>query len=396
MRVTLVSPFDPAPRDAEEARRGHVGGVERVLHHLAREVARRGHEVTLLCSTMGDSATAWEDDVRVVRIRRRATVLRAPIAPLAKHLPPDAEVVHVPATYPFTSPAVLRHGTRRNQRVVLDFHFEPDPGTALGRVAARTWRTTGPRAYPLASLVLVRSLAYARSAPSLRNVAEARWRVVPNGVDTDHFSPFGPRVSDPQGYVLVVGRLVPYKGVGVLLRALAMLRDPPPLLVAGDGPLRPALEIQAERWGVDARFLGRVPDAALPALYRGAALTVLPSVNRQEAFGVALLESIACGTPVVASNLPGVADVASLGGLIAEAGNADDLAQALERALIPGALPRGESLALRVQSTHAWPAIGDRLIRAYEEALVLEAAPGKRPRASGVRDAAHPRDHPLL
>lgn len=379
MHVAFVSPFDPSPHDPAEAARGHVGGVERVLHHLSREVAAWGHEVTLVCSTRGKPGVSWEEGIRIVRVARHATIMRAPLAPLARHLPREADLVHVPATYPFTGPAVLRAGSRRRKRLVLDFHFEPDPGTMLGRVAARAWRAAGPRSYDLASLVLVRSLEYGRSAPSLNAVPESRWRVVPNGVDTDRFSPHGPRRTDPDHYLLVVGRLVRYKGVGVLLHALARLRSPPPLLIAGDGPLRPSLEILAKRLHVDARFLGRVPDTALPGLYRGAALTVLPSVNRQEAFGVALLESMACGTPVAASGLPGVAEVASLGGLLAEPGSAPSLAETIERALEPGALPRGDALARRVRRIYAWPVIGQRLVLAYEETLGLrEPASGRR------------------
>jgi glycosyltransferase involved in cell wall biosynthesis len=391
MRITIVSPFDPAPPPGEAAGGAHVGGVERVLLRLAHEVAARGHDATLLCSTEGRASTSWEGRLRVVRVPRRGTVLRAPVAGLARHVPRETDLVHVPATYPFTTPAILRAARRRGIPAVLDFHFEPDPGTRFGRAAAAAYRHWGPRSYPLASLALVRSRAYAAQAPSLARVPPERLRVLPNGVDAKQFQPHGPRRAG--SYVLVVGRLVPYKGVEVLIRAMAKLRGAPPLTIVGDGPLRPQLEGLALRMGVQAAFLGRVPDEELPALYRGAALTVLPSVNRQEAFGIALVESMACGTPVVASDLPGVAEVARLGGLLARPGDADALALALVQALQPGAVPRGEPLAERVKARYAWPALGDALLSYYAEALgavpsTLQA-PEVRPRARAGR-------HPVL
>lgn len=391
MRVTLVSPYDPSPPSAAEAARATVGGVERVLHRLALEVAGRGHDVTLLASARGPPRVTWEEGVRLVRVPRLGTLLRAPVAGLARHLPRETDLVHVPATYPFTTPAVLRAARRRGVPSVLDFHFEPDPGTALGRAAALAYRAVGPPSYRLADAVLVRSRGYAATAPSLRGIPRGRLRVVPNGFDPRVFHPAGPRA--PGDYLLVVGRLVPYKGVEVALRALARLPGAPPLAIAGDGPLRARLEVLAARLGVEARFLGRVPDDALPRLYRGARLTLLPSVNRQEAFGIALLESMACGTPVVASRLPGVEEVASAGGLLAAPGDPAALAAVLREALDAKDLPRGDDLAARVRERYAWPAVAERLLGVYEEVLELRAR-GARPR--GVARPAHPGRHSVL
>jgi len=371
MRVTLVSPFDPHP-GAAQRRRAHVGGVERVFGHLARELARRGHDVTLVCSSERAAPTRHEDGVRMVRARRRFTVLRAPVARLDRHVPRESDLVHVAATYPFTTNRVLAHAARVQQPAILDFHFEPAPGTPVGKLAARVYGRWGPRAYGSAQAVLVRSLAYGRSSPSLARVPEERWRVLPNGVDTDRFHAEG--VHGEGDYLLFVGRLVPYKGLHVLLKALAMRPPGVPLLVVGDGPLRGRLEREARRLGVNVRFLGHVSDEDLPRLYRGARLTILPSVTRQEAFGLSLLESMACGTPVVASALPGVEEVARQGGLVAPPGDAVQLAETLAAAM-DADLPRGARLAARIHDGYSWPAVADQLVSLYQE--VLDARPGR-------------------
>ncbi len=364
MHLTLVSPFDPFPEHAD-GEAAHVGGVERVYAEVARRLADRGHDVHLVCSTDGTGGQTEHHGISVTRRRRATTVFRAPACRLYREIG-ETDLVQVPATYPITAPTVLRHAQREGWPALLDFHFEPRPPSTMGKAGARVYRKVGPATYDSAALVAVRSQAYAKSAPSLQGIPDEKLRVVPNGIDPDRFRPDGPaRGGD---YLLFVGRLVPYKGLHVLLQAVARSMDIDlPVVIAGDGPLREDLEAQAARLGVDATFLGYVPDEDLPALYRGAALTVLPSVNGQEAFGITLLESMACGTPVVASDLPGVADVATLGGLVANTGDAGSLAYQLERALDPGRLDQGSDLADRIRGSYSWEAVTDRFEAVYHE-----------------------------
>lgn len=384
MRITLVSPYDPDPVEVQ-AGQAVVGGVERVFAEVSRNLAQRGHDVTMLCSTDGAADRRHQRGVRMLRHPRRMTLLRAPVANLAALVPQASDVVHVAATYPFTTPAVLRKAKRMGVPSVLDFHFEPRPPGVLGRLAANVYGQLGPRAYPLADAVLVRSLDYARSATSLRAVPETRWRVVPNGIDPQVFRP-GHRTEGE--YILFVGRLVPYKGLEVLLHAMARNPAGLPLVVAGDGPLRASLESLASRLGVKARFLGRVADEALPDLYRNARVTVLPSVNGQEAFGIALVESMACGTPVVASNLPGVASVAREGGLVFPIGDVAALAAQLRNATEPGRLLRGEPLASKIHRLYSWDAVTNSILGVYEDLARGLPAVEAVPRTSPIGDPA--------
>lgn len=361
--MTLVSAYDPYPPEGADDR--HLGGVERVFARFAEGLSLRGHEVTIVCSGARQHESR-AGDVTVRRIRPRGTLLRAPVVDLRKHIPEDTDLVHVAATYPFVTPGVIRHARRNRLPCVLDFHFEPDPVTWPGRVAARLYQFVGPPSYSQADHVLVRSHDYAHHAPSLRHVAPGRLTALPNGVDGDRFSPHGPREGD--GNLLFVGRLVPYKGLDTLLHALAMMTDPPPLWIVGDGPLRPRLQVTASRLGVPIRFLGRVPDERLPSLYRGARLTVLPSVGRQECFGISLLESMACGTPVVASDLPGVRAVARRGGRTAPAGDPGAWARILQETL-DGPTPDPHALAERVHAECSWDAVVDRLQTVYHKVV---------------------------
>lgn len=389
LRIALVCPFDPQPPTARSGD-AQVGGVERVFAEVARRLAARGHDVTLLCSTDGRPGRAVEDGVKVVREKRHLTLFRAPVCTLTRRIPYTSDIIQVAATYPFTTPAVLHRARRLGIPAVLDFHFEPHLESPLGRLAAQAYRRVGPPAYKLADAVAVRSLSYAERSPGLADVPKDRLRVVPNGFDPERFSPVGSRRRGD--YLLFVGRLVPYKGLEVLLRAMAKGRITVPLLIVGDGPLRQPLRALASRLRVDAHFLGHVPDRDLPSLYRGACLTVLPSVNKQEAFGIALIESMACGTPVLASALPGVREVAEVGGLTAPPGDVDALAAQLKAALEPGALERGAPLSAKVGRLYSWDAVTDRLVEVYREVLANRRTLLDRPE---VMPAAHPGRHPV-
>ena len=165
-------------------------------------------------------------------------------------------------------------------------------------------------AFARASRIIVASPTLAESAPQLREW-KAKCVVIPYGVDAGHESgadrcrqradAIRQELGTP--IVLFVGRLVSYKGADVLLEAM---RDIPAIaLLVGDGPERSALERQAGTLGISdrIRFLGEVSDDELAALYRACDLFVLPSVTRQEAFGVVQIEAMSCGKPVVSTEL---------------------------------------------------------------------------------------------
>lgn len=363
MRLAILSPYDPRPPEDGADPLALRGGVEEALDRTAKGMAARGHDVTLVCSAPASSTQTDVDGVRVVRVKRRGVVFRNPLAPLRRAIPWDAEVVHVPATYAFVSdvvPLLERRAT------VLDYHFDVHGTSAPMRAAAWTHRQTLGRGMLRATRVVCKSLDYARHSRVLRRVPEPRLRWVPNGVDVDEFDADAARGED----VVCVGRLVPYKGVDVLVRAAPRIHRETGarVVVIGDGPERARLEAMAK--GAPVEFLGRLPREEVRRRLATARVAVLPSVNSQEAFGIALLEAMASGAPVVASDLPGVREVAKLGGITAPPCDPDALAQAVALAWHkPAAFGSPRDLRARVAATYGWPAVLDRWERVYREAV---------------------------
>ena len=115
----------------------------------------------------------------------------------------------------------------------------------------------------------------------------------------------------PRPRVAYLGRLAPQKDVGTLLQAFARLPADTQLMLAGDGPDRPALQHRAQRFGGRVHFTGFVPHVKVPAVLRHVDLLVLPSLY--EDLSSALIEAMAAGLPVVATRVGGIADLVRYG-----------------------------------------------------------------------------------
>jgi glycosyltransferase involved in cell wall biosynthesis len=143
-----------------------------------------------------------------------------------------------------------------------------------------------------------------------------------NGVDVDRFRPIDidQEMSrmlgfDPDAtnlfFLSVLDEYHEYKGLENLLKAMQILSSSFHLVIGGDGSKREYYERICSKIGVDnqVRFAGYIPDRDLPNYYNAADVSVLPSTSsEQEGFGLVLLESLACGTPVVTTEVVGVAD----------------------------------------------------------------------------------------
>jgi glycosyltransferase involved in cell wall biosynthesis len=206
-------------------------------------------------------------------------------------------------------------------------------------------------------------------------------RSIPWGTDPQQPSPFRVRPSPGDLNLLFVGQMRPYKGVDTLLAAAAgqsWLK----LTLVGDGVELTRYRRLADRLGVaNAWFTGRLSDAELQHQYAVNDAVVLPSVTRAEAFGLVLIEGMAAGCVPVASDLPGVRDLAAPTGLVVPPGDPDALRAALRGlAQDPVQLERLQDASRHASQALTW----DRCVTSYEGVL-LEAVRGRYARLHGLR-----------
>jgi 1,4-alpha-glucan branching enzyme len=281
-------------------------------------------------------------------------------AALVERRAPDVDLVHCHDWSTALAGAILRQ--RLAVPMAVNVHLPQ------GHLARQRLEDRGLAA---ADLVIVNSRATAGELAA-RGLPLRRLEVVPNGVDRRRFRP--PAEGDEDGgYVLFVGRLVAQKGVDWLLKAFAaVVRRLPEarLVVAGDGDLELYLQRVARYLGIPHRvdFRGWTTGAALVELYRRARLVVVPSYY--EPFGIVALEAMACGRPVVASRVGGLAEVIEdgVGGRLVPAGDHLELARCLVALLGDPDLLRRMGEAARAHTARfTWEAAADRTLALYAE-----------------------------
>ena len=376
MKIALVCDWY-APR---------LGGIETQLFDLAHALGARGHEPHVITATPGDAGSARDVVVhrlavplvpgwQVVRSRRALDALHALLAR------ESFDVVHAHSLYSPLAHAATWLARLLGVPSVMTSHSLVDRATALMLSACvpewASWAT--------------RLTAVGRGATEqLRRLARrADVTHLPNGIDAARFTA-PPRPPRSDVTILSVLRLHARKRPLALVRALpAVLRRAQAhcldgrvrLVLAGDGPLRAALQAEAARLGVADRLtlLGAVPRATIPSLYAAADLFALPSLN--EAFGIAALEARAAGLPVVAMRDGGAAELIEHGthGLLAE--DDDELAAQLGTLVVDAALRRRmQAAAPRALARWSWPSVAAR-----HEALYASL---RAPAAVAVRRAA--------
>ena len=175
----------------------------------------------------------------------------------------------------------------------------------------------------------------------------SRVELIPNGVDTRLFAPAPGPARGGKPRILYVGRLSAEKNLSSLLTSVTYLETGANVVLAGDGPLREALEVQASKLGVPVHFLGVVEYAKLPAVYAESDAFVLASFT--EGHPKVLVEAMACGLPCVASDCAGNRSLITHGvtGLLFDPNRPADLAACLERVLTDHALAESLGRAAR-------------------------------------------------
>jgi rhamnosyl/mannosyltransferase len=363
LRVLQVGKFYPP----------HRGGMESHLQALCGQLRGSVDVEVLVSSDTRETDEEILDSVKVTRVGTLFDFAAAPVCPEAVRRIREsrADIVHIHWPHPTALLAYLASGHKG--RLVITYHSD----IVRQRVLAKLFWPVLRKVLERADAIIAASPNYVESSHVLRRFKD-KCRVIPFGVPLaqfDCFDPeevarirarFGPRV------VLGVGRLIYYKGFEHLVRA--MKRVDGHLVIVGEGPLRGALELEAERAGVRGRvtFLGHVDDVV--PYYHAADVFALSSVARSEAFGIVQLEAMACGKPVVNTRLDsGVTFVSVDGvtGLTVPPADSESLASALNRLLEDSALAAryGRAARLRVEREFDLEAMGRRTLSLYDEIM---------------------------
>ena len=311
------------------------GGAEEHVHQVFGRLAARGHAVTLLASGFrGCKGRAKLDGIEVHRSGGRYTFSLAAPLYFRRHLRRGHRDVVVECLN-----KVPLYSTLWTDAPVVPLVHHLFGATAFQEasvpLAAATWVLERPLPLVYRGCPTI-AISHGTREDLVARGLRAPIEVIPVGVDTAHYSPNPDGGKTPTPTLLYLGRIKRYKGIDLLLRAVAKLAGQGiaiHFLVAGGGDWRPVLERLARELGVEARvsFLGFVDDARKIELMRTSWIHGLASPK--EGWGITNLEAGACGTPSVTSDSPGLRESVLHGrtGLVVPHGDVDALAAAIGR-----------------------------------------------------------------
>ena len=368
LRVLQVGKFYPP----------HIGGMETYLQALCQGL--RSH-TDLHVIVSSEDRTSVEEVVDSVPVTRLATVLNVfstAISPgmAAQIRSSGADLVHIHLPNPTAVLAYLASGYRGH--VVFTYHSD----IVKQKVLARVFQPFLDTALQRSSAIITTSANYLATSPVLQAFRD-RCHVIPYGIDTAQFEHPDPdaagriRARFGERLVITVGRLVYYKGLEHLIRAMANVRGK--LVIVGDGPLRGKLESLAAQLGVAERviFAGMISNAELLSYYHAAAVFVLASVARSEAFGIVQIEAMAAGLPVINTSLDTGVPLVSVHeqtGLTVPPADPEALAAAINRLLDDSNLRQkfGQAGVLRAREEFGLDSMLERTLELYRNVTATE------------------------
>jgi len=368
MRVLHLGKFFPPVK----------GGMETILESICEGTSGLVENVVLVANDRRETAGERHGRVAVVRVAalgRIGAVAVCPTMPFwLSSQRADVTIIHEP-----------------NPMGLLSYFLARPPGALIvwfhSEVIRPAWRyrlfyrPLLQFALRRAARIVVASPTLATSAPELKEW-QTKCVVIPYGIDClkdigsagSSLRSAAIRAEHSRPVVLFVGRLVRYKGLHVLLAALRDVSAD--AVIVGDGPERAALQRQAQELGLAERvvFRGEVDDEELAALYDACDVFVLPSITRQEAFGVVQLEAMAHGKPVISTDLEtGISWVNRHleTGLVVPPGDTAALRAAIQRLLGDAALrlSMGEAARQRVRAEFSVERMLQAAVALYREVV---------------------------
>ena len=356
-----------------------IGGVENCVYDLSRELVKLGHEGTVLCANEPKSEKEEVlDGIRVLRVPYIGKIANTNITPRLpiEILKEDFDLVHAHLPTPWSSDWSAIASVAKRKPLVLTYYNDIVGEGHLDGIARIYNKFNLKFVLKRASKIIIIQPDYIRSSPYLKDFAD-KVETIPVGVNLEKFRPDGMATNGKTLFFLsILDSYHRYKGLDDLLRALVLVKRAVPdvgLVVGGDGELLSHYKSLCDGLGLNENvdFIGFVPEEMVTNCYNRCDIFVLPSISRaQEGFGMVALEAMACGKPVICSDVVGVAeDLGSFGaGLTVEPSNTEEMAEAISRLLMNRSLARrmGDAGRRLAEERYGWRAIAERIEKVYD------------------------------
>ncbi|MDR1466336.1 MAG: glycosyltransferase [Treponema sp.] len=353
-----------------------IGGVERIAQDIAEALTDKTDMKVLVCQPRGGGITEVYNGVPVTRVSSFGILYSMPISLdfiwKLRKMSKDADILQFHSPFPLGDFAYLLSGYKG--KVVIWWHSD----IISQQFLAKLIKPINCAFLKRADLIIVATKNHIESSELLKPFA-SKCKVIPFGLkfpDFEHVSATnfltGKLANPGNKKLLFVGRVVYYKGIDVLINAMNKINGAE-LFIAGSGALEDTYKTLAKDNGVadKVHFLGYLPFEMLKAAYKDCDIFVFPSIANIEAFGIAQMEAMFYGKPVVNTDLPTGVPIVSLHGetgLTVKSGDIDGLAAAVQRLIDDEALRLqfGANAARRVRENFDFDKMTGSLYAEYE------------------------------
>ncbi|MDF1496531.1 MAG: glycosyltransferase family 4 protein [Patescibacteria group bacterium] len=352
------------------------GGMGAVADQEVRSLRQKGVEAWLACPKIkGRSKMEHIIELPSVGFGNGSFLLG--LVPSLK----NADVVHLHYPYYGTAEEVAYYKKKGIiKHLAMTLHMDAEADGMRGVIFDTHRKYIQPKVLSCADKVFVSSLDYAENSSykSFLDTNAEKVIELPFGVDTEVFSCGAPnrsRFDIPSG-CCVVGTVSvqdsahKFKGIDLLIKAMAKLPEHVHLLLVGDGNMQSSYRGLANNLHINDRvhFAGKLSQEDLVCAYRTMDIFAFPSTSGAEAFGLAMLEAMACGKPIIASDLPGVRRVADGAGVIIRPNDLDELISAIKTmSEDPVRCKQHSESALAKSFKYSWSKHTDMLMEEYRK-----------------------------
>lgn len=292
-----------------------IGGVEYYVYYMSQEIVQLGHEVKVLCANEPPSPV--EEKIKGIDVKRLSYWGKVANTNITPGLPSaisheDFDIIHTHIPTPWSADWSALFSSFKKKPLVVTYHNDIT-GSGMANTVAHLYNKTGLKfVLGKADKIIITQPSYLKSSSHLKSYQD-KVEVIPTGVNIDEFYPIKEKKENTIFFLSVLDEFHGYKGLDHLLNALKIIKEEIPsveLVIGGKGTLMDYYRQMAASLGVEAnvKFTGFIPEEELAGYYSQANVFVLPSISSvQEGFGIVALEALACQTPVVTTEIVGVA-----------------------------------------------------------------------------------------
>ncbi|RJQ35845.1 glycosyltransferase family 1 protein [Candidatus Microgenomates bacterium] len=320
----------------------YIGGVENHVYYLSKELIKLGHDASVICANEPKDKRLSIEGIKVKRLNYLLKITNTNITlgfPWSL-LNTKFDIIHTHMPTPWSADISILMGKLMKKKSVITIHNDIDKTSFLSKIITEIYlHTIFLLSLSIVDRIIIVNEEWEKSFLNTGSILKRyknKISTLPNGVNNEFFKPLNiQKQKDSVLFVSILDKHHKFKGLDYLLEAIKLVKESIPdvkLIIIGEGKLRTKYEDLSKKLGIseNVNFLGGKKQKDLIKLYNMASVFILPSTEI-EGFGIVAIEAMACKTPVIATDIVGVAKEIKRNncGIIVKPKNSSSLAEAI-------------------------------------------------------------------